>query len=227
MTPEIEFNPLQTSDKAWTWTAADYSEVEILIEPFEVSMITNAKIFSQGEIRNELLALKFKTPDLATNWIELIRECQNELKNKPAKTASQPETNGLPEATANGESKAEPVSLAQFAAAQKASSWECSQCLVRNDSSKIQCLSCESAKPGHEDEVKNLKEAAKPAAPVMTIGSGGGFKFGTGAEFEEEEEYDDDYDNGETVMFHQQAFLRQKDDKTGKQIDVYLFDIKS
>ena len=46
-------------------------------------------------------------------------------------------------------------------------------------------------------------------------------------EFEEEEEYDDDYDNGETVMFHQQAFLRQKDDKTGKQIDGYLFDIKS
>merc|ERR1719402_875714 len=48
--------------------------------------------------------------------------------------------------------EAEPVSLAQFATAQKASSWECAACLVRND-------------------VAKLKQAAKPAAPVMTIGA--------------------------------------------------------
>merc|ERR1719427_1348966 len=80
--------------------------------------------------------------------------------------------------TAKSEGNGAATTLAQFAAAQKQSSWECNGCLTRNDNSKIQCLACEGPKPGCEEEVKKLKEAAKPAAPVMTIGAGGGFKFG-------------------------------------------------
>ena len=57
----------------------------------------------------------------------------------------------------------------------KAGSWECSGCMTRNDAAVIQCPACETAKPGHEDEVKKKQEAAKPS---VSFGAGGGFKFG-------------------------------------------------
>ena len=71
--------------------------------------------------------------------------------------------------------------MADFAKSQKASSWECQGCLTRNDNAKIQCLACESAKPGCEEEVAKLKDAAKPAAAGVSFGSGGGMKFSFGA----------------------------------------------
>ena len=49
--------------------------------------------------------------------------------------------------------------------------------MCRNDNAKIKCPACETAKPGCEEEVKKMAEAAKP---VITIGAGGGFKFGSG-----------------------------------------------
>merc|ERR1719319_1525347 len=150
LSPDMEFSPMQSSDKAWTWSAPD---------------------FSKGEIVNELFAVKFKNVDMATNWIDIIKDCQKDLKDRPA-TSPTKAAEPTPAAPASSGG-----TLAQFAASQKSSTWECQLCLVRNDMAKIQCMSCESAKPGHEEEVKKLQDAAKPAAPVMTIGAGGGFKF--------------------------------------------------
>ena len=48
----------------------------------------------------------------------------------------------------------------------------------RIDNAKIQCPSCETVQPGCEEEVKKLAEAAKP---VITMSTGGGFKFGSGS----------------------------------------------
>ena len=42
-------------------------------------------------------------------------------------------------------------------------------------------MACEAAKPGHEDEVAKLKEAAKPPAAAVSFGAGGGMKFSFGA----------------------------------------------
>jgi Ran GTPase-activating protein 1 len=56
----------------------------------------------------------------------------------------------------------------------KAGSWECDGCLTRNTGDVIQCLACETPKPGHEQEVKAKKEAAQPR---MSFGTGGGFQF--------------------------------------------------
>ena len=67
--------------------------------------------------------------------------------------------------------------MAEIAKAQKASSWECHGCFSRIDNSKIKCPACETVQPGCEEEVAKMKEAAQP---VMTIGAGGGFKFGGG-----------------------------------------------
>ncbi len=60
----------------------------------------------------------------------------------------------------------------------RAGSWECGGCMVRNDESVICCPSCETAKPGHEEEVKKQKEAARP---TVTFGAGGGLNFGFGS----------------------------------------------
>ena len=153
LTVDIEIKHMATSDKAWTWTAPDFSE---------------------GEIKNEVFSLRFKNADIAGTFKTVVDDCQKELKNKPlVSSRTVPQTTDSTNPSKGG-------SLADFAAAQKSGSWECEGCLTRNDNAKIQCLACEGAKPGCEEEVKKLKEAAKPAAAVMTIGAGGGFKFGGG-----------------------------------------------
>jgi len=152
LTVDIEIKHMATSDKAWTWTAPDFSE---------------------GEIKNEVFSLRFKNADIAGTFKTVVDDCQKELKNKPlVSSRTVPQTTDSTNPSKGG-------SLADFAAAQKSGSWECEGCLTRNDNAKIQCLACEGAKPGCEEEVKKLKEAAKPAAAVMTIGAGGGFKFGS------------------------------------------------
>merc|ERR1719369_451880 len=148
----MEFKPLATSDRAWTWTAADFSE--------------------GAEPSNELFALKFKTAEMAKNWKKVVDTCQADTTDSPVKSTSTALEDKVETTTKSA------TTLAQFAAAQKQSSWECASCLTRNDNSKIQCLACEDPKPGCEEEVKKLKESSKPAAPIMTIGAGGGFKFG-------------------------------------------------
>ena len=153
---EMDFKPLSSSDKAWQWSAADFAE---------------------GEVTNELFALKFKTADLANEWKKIVDDCKANVSDSPVKAAPAKLEDKVAEV------KPKPTTLAQFAAAQKAGSWECQFCLTRNENSRIQCMACEAPKPGCEEEVKKLKEAAdaaKPPAPVMTIGEGGGFKFGSG-----------------------------------------------
>jgi E3 SUMO-protein ligase RanBP2 len=166
--PGMEITPLQTSDRAWTWSAADYAE---------------------GEVKNELFALKFKTAEMAGNWKSVVDQCQKELAAMPPSPKKSDETTSatgtkveeIAAMTKTAATGGSTTTLAQFAAAQKAGSWECASCLTRNDNAKIQCLACEGPKPGCEEEVKKLKEAAKPAVPIMTLGAGGGFKFGNGS----------------------------------------------
>ena len=45
---------------------------------------------------------------------------------------------------------------------------------MRNEASQIQCPACQTAQPGHEDEVKKAEEAAKPK---VSCGAQGGFSF--------------------------------------------------
>ena len=107
-----------------------------------------------------------------------MEKAKEDVKDlKPEEKTDEPKKEDTKKATTS----AAPKSMAEIAAAQKASSWECQGCFSRNDNAKIQCPACETAKPGCEDEVAKKKEAAKAAQPVMTIGAGGGFKFGGGA----------------------------------------------
>merc|ERR1719483_325588 len=130
--------------------------------------IWGAQDFADEELRTEKFCIRFKTEEQADNFEQKFIESAEASKDaiSPVKNIKK-----------DTSEKSGPT-LAQFAAAQKQSSWECGGCLTRNDNNKVQCLACEGPKPGCEEEVKKLKEAAKPAAPVMTIGAGGGFKFG-------------------------------------------------
>ncbi|KAK0080119.1 hypothetical protein PV325_000425 [Microctonus aethiopoides] len=58
LTPEIEFQPLKTSDRSWMWAGMNYTD-------------------DQYEI--EKLAVKFKSPELAIEFKNAIDKAQNEL----------------------------------------------------------------------------------------------------------------------------------------------------
>ena len=133
-------------------------------------------IISEGELKTEVFCLRFKTPEIAKNWKDVVEKAKEEVKDlKPEEKTDEPKKEDTVKATT---STAAPKSMAEIAAAQKASSWECQGCFSRNDNAKIQCPACETAKPGCEDEVAKNKEAAKP---VITMGANGGFKFGSGS----------------------------------------------
>jgi len=158
---ELDIKPQGSSDRAWTWTAADFSE---------------------GEVTNELLALRFKTGETAAAWKAVVDKVQSEV-NTATSTKVTDGSKGKEEQGSKveeaGTSKG--MTLAQFAASQKSGKWECPLCLTSNPESRIQCLACEAARPGYEEEVAKMKAEAAPAPAVMTIGAGGGFKFGGGA----------------------------------------------
>ena len=122
---ELEIKPQGSSDRAWTWTAADFSE---------------------GEVKNELLALRFKTCETAAAWKAVVDKVQAEASTETPKEEKK-EQGSKVEETGKG------VSLAQFASAQKAGKWECGACLTSNPEERIQCLACEGARPGKEEEV--------------------------------------------------------------------------
>ena len=62
----------------------------------------------------------------------------------------------------------------------KTGSWECPGCLCRNEADKIQCPACQTAQPGHEDEVKQMNASSSASAFKFNSGpavSGGGFNL--------------------------------------------------
>ena len=160
LTKDMDFKPLSSSDKAWQWSAPDFAEEEVV---------------------NELLAIRFKTAELANDWKKIVDKCKTELVESPVKPAAASKLETEKVEDVKNKSSGGAMTLAQFAKNQKAASWECPLCLTRNDNSRIQCLACEGPRPGYEEEVQKLKDAAKAPEAVMTIGAGGGFKFGTGA----------------------------------------------
>ena len=106
---------------------------------------------------------RFKTPEQTEAFMAKFEEAAKAHTSSPAaKPAQAPAANAEP---ANLMDKFKP----------KAGSWECQACFIRNASDVIQCPACNTAKPGHEEEVKKKAEAAKP---TVTFGSGGGISFG-------------------------------------------------
>lgn len=63
LTADLEFQPLQTSDRAWMWAGMNYYE---------------------GETNLEKLAIRFKNPELAIQFKEAIDKAQQALRERPS-----------------------------------------------------------------------------------------------------------------------------------------------
>ena len=63
LTPDLDFQTLQTSDRAWMWAGMNYYE---------------------GEAKLEKLAVRFKNPELATQFKEAIDKAQQTLRERPS-----------------------------------------------------------------------------------------------------------------------------------------------
>lgn len=116
----MKFEPMTRNEKAITWCAQDYSE---------------------GDLKAELLALKFGKVESMQAFKRVIEENQQKMKNgRLIGTKVESESNA-------GGSKVEEKPLSELFKP-SAGSWECGSCYVRNDAHSTKCVSCETAKPG-------------------------------------------------------------------------------
>ena len=126
--------------------------------------------FSEGECKAEQLAVRFKSEDAAKLFKEKFEECQGMLRNQtPMKLQVTPKTTDAKEDL-----------VTKFKPAE--GSWECSDCMVNNDSDKVQCSACGNVKPGAEPSQAQKKEANASFSfgGCSLSSSGGGFMFGSG-----------------------------------------------
>ena len=131
--------------------------------------------FSEGECKAEQLAVRFKSEDTAKLFKEKFEECQGMLRNEtPMKLQVTPKTTDAKEDL-----------VTKFKPAE--GSWECSDCMVNNDSDKVQCSACGNVKPGAEPRQGQKKEANASFSfgGSSLSSSGGGFMFGSGGSSQE------------------------------------------
>ena len=125
--------------------------------------------FSEQECRAEQLAVRFKSEDIAKQFKEKFEECQEMLKNSTLmESGVQPKSTDAKEDL-----------VAKFKPTE--GSWECSICMVNNDSDKVACAACGSVTGGAEPS-QGQKEGTKPLFAFGSEASsfGGRFTFGSG-----------------------------------------------
>jgi len=159
--------PNQGNMKIWTWMAQDYADDEVLVEQF---------------------ALKFKDEEQANEFKKAFDKAKTKLgataKAALKKEPEKQESTAPPPAkidTKKQESTASPPAncLAAMAAQQAAGKWKCSVCGLMWGEELFVCGSCESPRPGYEDQVKESSEKSKQAAMNAFLGtSSGGQKQG-------------------------------------------------
>ena len=180
ISPHMKLQPLTNTDKTWCWTANDFSE---------------------GELKLECFALKFKTRDQAEQFKMVFEECQEKLRavESDGMTSQETPSQGTPEQSKTTPTQATPIqappsqapptqtppsahprvqSLAkQF---QGSTDWQCEVCLVHNPQDKVRCLACESLKPGAVDDEPNDGASTSSSDSYVTCktSSSGEFSFG-------------------------------------------------
>ena len=172
---DMKLAPMASSDKAWVWSAADFSE---------------------GEMRQENLAAKFKTADKAAEFKTVFEKCQDKLK-KLAESKSDDlkkdseATKGKVDlkdkgASSSQDGKESLTSLFKL----KPGTWTCDGCFVQNGPEIIKCPCCGTIQPGATPEQIKAETDTPSQAGAMagfrfgslsTGQSGSGFKFGTQA----------------------------------------------
>nr|CAD7443293.1 unnamed protein product [Timema bartmani] len=152
LSPGLELKPLSSSDRAWSWCAQDFSE---------------------GELRVETLAIKFKTQEQAHEFKRLIDKVQGEMASCTASPHQGPPAwkcpdcmfpnaddashcrsckKRLPRSGAESPKLAVPLNPNRLpklteVIRPKEGSWECGTCYLINEGSDIRCVACDSVKP--------------------------------------------------------------------------------
>lgn len=138
LTKAMKFEVLQTCDKAWSWIAEDYSE---------------------GEMKGELLALRFKTREQAQNFGAKVAELQSQMVNDKIPVSSDkllaPRVLSTPPPQEGDKLKL----CDMFAPAP--GSWVCNSCYVINESTAEICVCCREKRVIHSPP-KTMDQPFKP-----------------------------------------------------------------
>lgn len=158
LTPDMQLRPMAKSTQAFTWFCQD---------------------FSDGELKSETLAAKFKTAELAEKFKKVFEQCveslkspndskqiinvtSSELTKTDIKNAPKKGLDGLfssiPKKTDEKTTVSEPKVGFGDKFKPAAGSWACAVCLIRNDADKLACVACGTNKDG----------GSTPAAPPPT-----------------------------------------------------------
>ncbi|XP_059169500.1 E3 SUMO-protein ligase RanBP2-like isoform X2 [Physella acuta] len=165
LTSEMHLTRMATSDRAWCYSAMDFSE---------------------EEMKAEQLAVKFKNAEKASAFQVVFEDCCKQLKEekekstapgavtKETKTAAADSTSdktdgagaSFNKSSASQQSK-ETKSLSDMFKP-KTGSWECSGCYIRNNEDVAKCPACGTVKPGSKPAStatsSSLSEMFKPKA---------------------------------------------------------------
>jgi E3 SUMO-protein ligase RanBP2 len=115
----MEFKVMSNNPKALTWCAKDFSE---------------------GVIKPEAFAIRFKTEELASSFLKAITTAQESLDENNCVV------NKHPEKHLKTESPPKPVISFGDSSKQAKGSWECKNCYVVNDGRVNYCVACDTPK---------------------------------------------------------------------------------
>ncbi|CAL1542870.1 unnamed protein product [Lymnaea stagnalis] len=133
---EMRLTPMASSDRAWCYSAMDFSE---------------------EEMKAEQLAVKFKTAEKASSFQVVFDDCCRQLKEEKSKVHDGGETaKDKTDAVVSGSEKqfvkTEPSTSGTKSLSEmfkpKAGSWECQGCYIRNNDEVPKCPACGTLKPG-------------------------------------------------------------------------------
>ncbi|XP_065336958.1 E3 SUMO-protein ligase RanBP2-like isoform X2 [Cloeon dipterum] len=138
LTREMKLLPISSSDRSWTWVAQDYSE---------------------GNLSQETLAIKFKNPEEASAFKEKWQEIQKDMTDGDKLLRGQAPPAQTP-ATSVTPLTADKDLMKQFKKPE--GSWECKDCYISNKADVTKCVACQTSKPGSETPKSN--QTTTPAA---------------------------------------------------------------
>lgn len=159
ITTKMKLLPMKTSETSWCWFARDFSE---------------------QEIHEEQLCVKFKTVEEAKNFKSTFEGCQKILaeadtqqKSAAGSKARSANVDQTMKISASEGTSAESSASASLSSLfkPKQGEWQCEVCYVKNSGDKTNCVACESPKPASKVEVMPSKPKIENIGPTSSSSS--------------------------------------------------------